>query len=529
MINKKILIAIALISCVAVSLFVAIRQTQAATDAIVWMEPIDGVYVSPCTNFVVDVWIDVNDPAIADYDFFLNYNPFLMDPVNAWDGGFLQPPVIFNWEVLPDYFIPGYDAVHVWAASLSAGSLGQGILASVEFHCDGVGVDNIDLMDVWLSDDIGGYHAPAITNWIVTVDQNIPPATAWIDPADFTVPICVPFPVNVMVDIPMGYDLYSFQLVLTYDTAFVDAIDIVPGDFPPLPRTVDYKLIDDIIGYIAFDVTSYAVGGGSTGSGSIAKVTFHCTGAGESILTISSLDLYTSQGWHMPYVGADGRVIQKSYWEPLKLQHLVELPYSYHMTDLPFVPPSTPEGYLEVKAEIEAKGYVFDPAVGGSLYHIDSFFDVYFEPGSEPFNGTVTSWWSSDTLEDGTRACMLSAEMSDGSGMAVGFVTNLMPPDQIPEVDPYIIYNAEPYFFIDFYWWAWTPVGKVVHFYYWWHNSHNHPNWFWGPYWWWRTTVKSYYYPYTIVPYWRPWWSWWWHWVYYRHWYWWSSYFPYDP
>jgi hypothetical protein len=231
----------------------------------------------------------------------------------------------------------------------------------------------------------------------------------------------------------------------------------------------------------------------------------------------------------MPYVGADGRVLQVEYWEPLKLQHLVELPYPYYLTDLPFVPPGSAEGYAEVKAELEAKGFVFDSAIGGGLYQVDSFFDVYFEPGSEPFNGTVASWWSSNMLEDGTRACLLSAEMSDGSSMAMGFVTNLLPPDQIPEVDPFIIYNAEPYFFIDFYWWAWTPVGKVVHFYYWWHDSHNHPNWFWGPYWWWRCFVKAYYYPYTVVPFWRPWWGWWWHWVYWRHWYWWSSYFPYDP
>jgi hypothetical protein len=111
----------------------------------------------------------------------------------------------------------------------------------------------------------------------------------------------------------------------------------------------------------------------------------------------------------------------------------------------------------------------------------------------------------------------------------MGFVTNLLPPEQIPEVDPYIIYNAEPYFFIDYYWWAWHPIGRIIRWPYWWHNSHNHPNWFWGPYWWWRTYTKAYYYPYTVIPYWRPWWGWWWHWVYWRHWYWWSSYFPYDP
>jgi hypothetical protein len=191
--------------------------------------------------------------------------------------------------------------------------------------------------------------------------------------------------------------------------------------------------------------------------------------------------------------------------------------------DVPFVPPGSPEGYIEVKAELTAKGFYFDAADGTA-----SEVTLYSE-GTE-VHGTATSWWSNNTLEDGTRACMLSLEMDDGTGMAMGFVTNLMPPEQIPEVDPYIIYNAEPYFFIDFYWYAWTPIGRVVRWPYWWHDSHNHPNWYWGVYWWWRTYTRSYYYPYTDIPYWRPWWGWWWHWVYWRHWYWWSTYFPYiDP
>jgi len=73
------------------------------------------------------------------------------------------------------------------------------------------------------------------------------------------------------------------------------------------------------VGLIANPVSStYIV---DSGTGSIAKVTFHCTGAGQSILTIRSLDLFTSQGWQIPAISADGRVVQIGYWEPLKLQH----------------------------------------------------------------------------------------------------------------------------------------------------------------------------------------------------------------
>ncbi|MDH5483468.1 MAG: hypothetical protein OEY22_11430, partial [Candidatus Bathyarchaeota archaeon] len=133
------------------------------------------------------------------------------------------------------------------------------------------------------------------------------------------------------------------------------------------------------------------------------------------------------------------------------------------------------------------------------------------------------------TLEDGCRACMLSAQMEDGTDIAMGFVTNLLPPEQAPIEDPYIIVNAMPYMYVRFYWWAWYPIGKIVSWPYWWYDSHSHPNWFWGLYWWWRVYTQNYYYPYDVVPNWRPWWGWWWHWVYWGHWYWWSTNFPYAP
>lgn len=530
MISKKSLIAIPLIVCVVVSVFAAIWLNARGQPPIVCTVVVDPetTVVAVCQNFLININIfGVVDPAVYDYDFFLYYNSSLMSALNAWNGDFLMPFVIFNWEVLPDYGGPGIDAVHCWATTTDGGATGDGTLATIEFHCDGPGDSPLNL-EVLLSDSVG---SPLLPTTVIpgVVHQFEEPANAWIDPPDYTVPICIPFPVRVMVDIPAGRDLYSFSLALTYDTAYVDCINIVDDGFLPPPTMETHKLIDDSLGRIEFDLTSTAPGGGATGSGSTAKITFHCTGAGLSVLTLDTVLLYDSAGLQIPTTTADARVVQIGYWEPLKLQHLVELPYPYFLSDIPFVPPGTPEGYVEIKAELEAKGYMFDPAYGGSLYHIDSFFDVYFEPGSEPFEGQVSSWWSSNTLEDGTRACMLSAEMEDGTGMAMGFVTNLLPPEQVPDVDPYIIVNAQPYLFVRFYWWAWYPIGKIVIWSYWWYDSHHHPNWFWKPYWWWRVYTRSYYYPYTVVPYWRPWWSWWWHWVYWHHWHWWCTYFPYDP
>ena len=381
--NKKLLIIPLLIFVVAFSFFAALNFVRAQTiPCTVYVDPAKTT-VNVCTSFLINVNIaNLIEPPIYHYDFFLTYDSSMMTPLNAWDGGFLEPPLVgLFWEIEPDYGGLGIDAVHCWAMTEDGGAVGSGTLATIEFHCNALGSSFLDL-DVMLMDGQG-----------------------------------VQF----------------------------------------LPETV--------------------VG-----------------------------------GW----------VIQ-GYWEPVKLIDIVEWPYQYFLVDIPFVIPSSPEGYTEVLSHIEAKGYQFDDPATGTASEVTILVE------EQEITGTVSSWWSSNTLEDGTRACMLSAEMDDGTSMAMAFVTNLLPPEQTPEVDPYIIVNAMPYMYVRFYWWAWGPIGRVIVWPCWWYDSHHHPNWFWGPFWWWRIYIRGYYYPYDVVPYWRPWWGWWWHWIYWRHWYWWSTYFPYDP
>jgi len=521
--NRKSLVAIPLAVAIVLSAFAAlwlnVRGQPPIPGVTVYINPADQT-VRPCENFIICVnimGVPVGTP-ITDYDFMIWFDSSMMTPVNAVDGGFLLPTVAFSWEIVdPDPST--IDHLHCWAQSDDGGATGDGTLTIITFHCDGPGDWTFGFEGVVLS-SFEDYYVPEML-YAGTVHQTESPTHTYIDPPEYTVPICISFPVNVMVNDVL--DLYSFSLVLTYNTQYVDCIDIVDGGFLPQPTMETHKLIDDASGTIEFDLTSQAPGG-VNGSGSLAKITFHCTGAGESILVINQVSLYNSAGFLIPTTSANGRVIQVGYWEPIKLQHIVEWPYPYYMVDIPFVPPSSPEGYAEVKGALEAKGFSFDPSTGTAT-EVTMFIE------DEEITGVATSWWSDNTLEDGTRACMLSYETDDPGdpGMAMGFVTNLLGPEQIPEVDPYIIVNAQPYLFVDFYWWSWYPIGRVVTWPYWWYDSHSHKNWFWGPYWWWRCYTKSYYYPYTGIPYWRPWWGWWWHWTYWRHWHWWCTQFPFDP
>lgn len=482
--------------------------------------------VEVCQSFTVDVVVSTHDPPplIGDYDFSLIYDPLLMTPLDAWDGGLLMPTVAFSWEIVPNYPSAGTNAVHCWAKTDDGGAAGPGTLATIQFHCDGPGGSALNL-EIKLSDTDGNLYLPTeVNNGFVSQEYGI--AHTYIDPPIYEVPPCVTFPVYVMIE--NVTNLHEFLFAIYYNSSCVDCIDVIDGGFLMAPTDVVQKTIDPVLGRINFWLNSTS-GVGVSGSGPLAKIMFHCSGLGIGNLTINPMLLVDPDGTVMPTTTADGLIIQTEYLEPKDLREIVDwyFPYAcahYALVDIPFVPPSSPEGYAEVKATLTDKGFFFDPMVGGSAMEVTLSMD------DEELHGNVTSWWSNDTLEDGTRACLLSAEMDDGTDMAMGFVTNLLPPEQIPEVDPYIIVNAQPYIFVDFYWWAWSPVGKVVRWPYWWYDSHSHPNWFWGIYWWWRTYTRSYYYPYNVVPYWRPWWGWWWHWTYRQHWYWWSTYFPYiDP
>ncbi len=167
------------------------------------------------------------------------------------------------------------------------------------------------------------------------------------------------------------------------------------------------------------------------------------------------------------------------------------------------------DDYGNVSDALAEKGYTFDLTQA-----------TVEEVGNPGFGAYVLSCWSTEFGPNGTRAFIAAMyEYNTQESMVVGAVTNLLPPDQVPGVDPYIIVNAMPYMFIRWYWYSW-PASDVVNWYYWWYDSHSHSNWYWSCYWWWRTYV-SYYYGGVY----KVWWWWFWHWVYWKHWYWWSTYF----
>lgn len=207
--------------------------------------------------------------------------------------------------------------------------------------------------------------------------------------------------------------------------------------------------------------------------------------------------------------------------EPQSLRDLVEYPDPLDLTDIEEAETGPilgeimdgVEGFSNISDFLQGKGYHFENASA----------QISWAGGVSP--GWLLSWWS-DIGPNGTRALIVAASMLDGTNMTMGAITNLLPPELAPGVDPYIIVNAMPYVYVSWYWWVWAPVAKIHSWHYWWYDSHSHPNWFWGVYWWWRTDV-DYYWLAPLGRVYSPWWWMFWHWTYWRHWYWWSTYFPY--
>jgi len=205
--------------------------------------------------------------------------------------------------------------------------------------------------------------------------------------------------------------------------------------------------------------------------------------------------------------------------EPLSLSDLVEFPGLTHLRDLQGSEKTskyteiqtTVEGYSTIKTLLESKGYTFTGDYNISI--VQGTID------QTPFSGALYSHWSS-LASDGTRALLVAAKMDDGVDTMFGAIANLLPSQLRPPAG-YIITNAMPYMYLEFYLWD-KANSRTASWSYWWYDSHSHPNWYWALYYWWRTYTKQYYSWY----YYRPWWYIW-HWLYWKHWNWWSTQFPY--
>jgi hypothetical protein len=170
---------------------------------------------------------------------------------------------------------------------------------------------------------------------------------------------------------------------------------------------------------------------------------------------------------------------------------------------------------LALLAEMEAKGFVFDPAY--VLDNADAMaMRMDTDGGGVHLIGMTVARVANEVM--GAVTAIACDDQGCDEGFYQAHVTNLDP--LLAEVpDPPIVFNGMPYFFITTLRWV---NGRIVYWRYWWFDSHHHPNWYYSHYfWYWRHW--NWYYTGTDWPY----WYWWAHgWYYWRYWYFWSTWFP---
>ena len=76
---------------------------------------------------------------------------------------------------------------------------------------------------------------------------------------------------------------------------------------------------------------------------------------------------------------------------------------------------------------------------------------------------------------------------------------------------PFVIVNAEPYFYLTFHWYD-PNNQRIFSWSYWWYGTNVNPNWYWEIYLSWRSYVSA------NIGVWTPYWWYFWYWVYFQYW-----------
>ncbi|MGB9134481.1 MAG: PKD domain-containing protein [Candidatus Bathyarchaeia archaeon] len=129
-------------------------------------------------------------------------------------------------------------------------------------------------------------------------------ATLYVNPPTITIYEFDTFNINISVSEVV--DLHSFDFKLAYNASLLDSIQVVRGDFVPY-NTFFQSWINDTIGTIRIAAsTPEGFAPTMNGSGTIATITFNCTGPGECALDLQDTTLLNSTAQAItapPYLG----------------------------------------------------------------------------------------------------------------------------------------------------------------------------------------------------------------------------------
>ncbi|MEM3576952.1 MAG: cohesin domain-containing protein [Candidatus Bathyarchaeia archaeon] len=259
--------------------------------ALLFVDPpkIFDITLTPCHNFTINVNIS-KATDIYSVEFKLGFDNSILSVVKAEQGDFIPPSVTPNIEINN---AAGYMRFNV---SLGTSLSGNGSLAIITFHVEGLGKSPLNLYDTKLFDIIGQPlpHTASSGSF-----NNILLAKLAVQPEEIIDPTLLPpstFTINVTIaDVE---DLYGYEFNLTFNPNVLICLQITIHDVLNETNYIPNQYIDNLKGFITINVTYYppATPLNIYAQTPLASIKFRVKAIGSSNLTLCNTKLINSIG-----------------------------------------------------------------------------------------------------------------------------------------------------------------------------------------------------------------------------------------
>jgi len=262
----------------------------------------------PCNNFSIDIKVQ-NAISLYSWELTLYYKNDILNGTKVTEGTFLNSsgPTNFQIKEFNDSFNASHGIVWITCTRLSLPpASGNGTLATIHFHVEGLGETPLSLTSTSLKDPwgvsiphfvLGGYF------------NNVLKAHLFVDPPSIINPAMLPPAYfNISIKIANITNLYAYEFKLGYNTAVLNCLGIIMIPFDNETNFIAEMHVEDTIGLIRVNVTYYPPANPltTTEPKTLAIIFFQVASVGSSVLDLYDTKMIDSFGVEIPHDVSDG-------------------------------------------------------------------------------------------------------------------------------------------------------------------------------------------------------------------------------